>query len=203
MRKYLIAFIIGILLVPATFYLYVRSGHAPVATSASPLPFERFFAGLAMRATISHDLPKPEAAAPNETDLVGGARIYRQYCGNCHGLPNEPPSVISKGMYPRPPQFFHPAPVPAYDPSRPLLAASPKVYWKVKNGVRLTGMPGFQDSFTEQQIRQVSQFVSNARNLPPGAVTALEGKNAKAGQTESFSKSPPHVAGKRLDALSH
>lgn len=203
MRKYLIAFIIGILLVPAAFYVYLRSGYAPVATSASPLPFERFFAKLAMRATLARELPKSEAGPPTESELVSGAQIYRQYCGVCHGLPNQPPTTISKGMYPHPPQFFHSTPAPAYDPGRPYRAASPKVYWKVKNGVRLTGMPGFQDSFTEEQIREVSQFVSNARNLPPSVIAALESQSAQAEEVPPASKLYQRLAAKRRSALSH
>ena len=202
MRKYLIAFIIGILLVPAAFYVYLRSGHAPVATSAAPLPFERFFARLAMHATLSHELPKTEGGPPTENDLVSGAQIYRQYCGDCHGLPHQPPTVISKGMYPHPPQFFHSEADQAYNANLPYRAASPKVYWKVKNGVRLTGMPGFQDSFSAQQIRQVSQFVSNARNLPPSAVAALGGRAAKAEPCESTTQPSPHLAARRRPALS-
>jgi thiosulfate dehydrogenase len=194
MRKYLIAFIVGVLLVPTAFYLYLSSGHAPVATSASPLPFERFFARLAMRATMAHELPKTAAGSPTETDLVSGAQIYRQDCAVCHGLPNDPPTAIAKGMYPHPPQFFHSKPVPAYDPSRPYRPASRKVYWKVKNGVRLSGMPGFQNAFTEQQIRQVSDFLSNARNLPPTAVAAIESNLERLQQPTSVSKAHQHLA---------
>jgi thiosulfate dehydrogenase len=194
MRKYLVAFIIGIFLVPTAFYLYLRSGHVPVAASASPLPFERFFARLAMHATLARELPKEAAGPPTEPELVSGAQIYRQYCGVCHGLPNEPPSAIAKGMYPHPPQFFHSRPLPAYNPEQPYRAASPKVYWKVKNGVRLTGMPGFQDSFTEQQLRQVSQFVSNARNLPPGVVAVLECNPETSPQPTSASNSHQRAA---------
>lgn len=202
MRKYLIAVLIGILLVPTAFYLYLRSGHAPVATSASPLPFERFFAKLAMRATISRELPKAETVPPTEADLVNGAKIYRQYCGTCHGVPNQPRSPIAKGMYPHPPQFFHDKLPAAYDPSRPYRPASRKAYWKVKNGVRLTGMPGFQDSFTKEQIRQVSQFVSNARNLPPSALAALEGQGTKAEPTSPVMPPAQPLAPRRPGHLS-
>jgi len=194
MRKYLIVFIIGILLVPAAFYLYLLSGHAPVATSASPLPFERFFARIAMRATIERELPKAEAGPPTEPELVSGAQTYRQYCGVCHGLPNEQPTVISKGMYPHPPQFFHSRPAGPYDPNRPYRPASRKVYWKVKNGVRLTGMPGFGSSFTEQEIWRVSQFLGNARNLPPSVMAVLEGNTEKPPQSTSASKAHQHLA---------
>ncbi len=179
MKKYVIAVIIGILLVPVGFYLYLISGHAPVATGASPLPFERFFARLAMHATMERELPKADAGPPTESDLVRGAQAYRQYCGVCHGFPNQQPTVIARGMYPHPPQFFHSKPVRSYDPSRRFRPASRKDYWKVKNGVRLTGMPGFGKSFSEKQLWEMSQFLENLRNLPPGAAAALEGRSEK------------------------
>lgn len=192
MKKYVIVFIAGILLVPAAFYLYLRSGYAPVSTSASPLPFERFFAKLAMHATLGRELPKASGGPPTESELIVGARIYHQNCAVCHGLPNESPSAISKGMYPHPPQFFRPGRSTAYNPDHPFRPATPKAYWKIKNGVRLTGMPGFKDSFTEQQILAVSQFVGNARNLPPAAITAVEGKQQNTAQTDSSVTGKPH-----------
>jgi mono/diheme cytochrome c family protein len=182
MKKYVLVFIAGILLVPAAIYLYLRSGYAPVSTSASPLPFERFFAKLAMHATLSHEAPKAVEGPPTEADMEAGANLYRENCAVCHGLPNALQTGISKGMYPHPPQFFRPDQPTTYDASRPFRPLNPKSYWKVKNGVRLTGMPGFKGSLTEQQIRQVSDFVSNARNLPPAALAVLE---SKAGPPES------------------
>jgi len=197
MKKYVIVFIAGILLVPAAFYLYLRSGYAPVSTSASPMPFERFFAKLAMRATLGHDLPMTSAGPPKESALIEGAHIYRQNCAVCHGLPNESQTAISKGMYPHPPQFFRPGRSTAYDSSHPFRPANPKAYWKIKNGVRLTGMPGFKDSFTEQQIVEVSQFVGNARNLPPTAVAALEGRRKQPAQDASAARGRQRLATNR------
>jgi thiosulfate dehydrogenase len=176
MKKYVLVFLAGILLVPAAFYLYLRSGYAPVSTSASPLPFEHFFAKLAMRATLSHEIPKVDTATPTEADLKGGANLYRENCAVCHGLPYAPQTAISKGMYPHPPQFFRPDRPTIYDASHPFHPANPKAYWKVKNGVRLTGMPAFNGSLTEEQILQLSQFLGNAGNLPPTVVDVLEGK---------------------------
>lgn len=180
MKKYLFVFLAGIVLVPTALYFYLRSGYAPVSASASPLPFERFFAKLAMRATLSHDVPKVETAPPSEADLQSGANLYRENCAVCHGLPNTPQTPISKGMYPHPPQFFRPGQPVTYDANQPYHPASPKAYWKVKNGVRLTGMPGFKGSLTEQQILQLSQFLANARNLPPAVRAELEGKTEPA-----------------------
>ena len=176
MKKYVIVFVVGLLLLPVAFFLYLRSGYAPVSTSASPLPFEQFFAKLAMRATLSHEVPKIDSTPPTESNLKSGATLYRENCAVCHGLPNAPQSAISKGMYPHPPQFFRPDRPTTYDAAHPFRPANPKAYWKVRNGIRLTGMPGFQGSLTDQQILEVSQFLGNARNLPPGVVAVLEGK---------------------------
>lgn len=189
MKKYVLVFIAGILLVPAAVYLYLRSGYAPVSTSASPLPFERFFAKLAMRATLSHEVPKPDEILPSEADLKTGANLYRENCAVCHGLPNSPQTGISKGMYPHPPQFFRPNQTAMYDASHAFRPLNPKAYWKVKNGVRLTGMPGFKGSLTEEQIREVSDFVSNARNLPPAVLAVLESKSGPLEPTASATSS--------------
>jgi len=44
----------------------------------------------------------------------------------------------------------------------------------VKNGIRLTGMPGFSDSLTETQMWQVSVFLSKSDQLPPAVLDSLK-----------------------------
>ena len=39
-------------------------------------------------------------------------------------------------------------------------------YWKIANGIRLTGMPGFRPALSETQIWQVGLLVANADKLP-------------------------------------
>jgi thiosulfate dehydrogenase len=193
MKKSVLVFLTGILLVPAALYLYLRSGYAPVSTSASPLPFERFFAKLAMRATLAHEIPKVDTTLPTDADLKSGANLYRDNCSVCHGLPNVAQTAISKGMYPHPPQFFRPARPTTYDAGQPYHPANPKAYWKVKNGVRLTGMPGFNGSLTEQQILLLSQFLGNARNLPPDVVDVLEGQARQPASDAPKARTNQHV----------
>lgn len=192
MKKYVIVFIAAIILVPLALYLYVRSGYAPAFIS---VPFEHFFAGLEMDIIPSNRPPKKYAGPPTEAELLAGAHLYHEQCALCHGLPNEPRTVIAKGLDPRPPRFFRPEESAAYNPSLPFRPATPKVYWKVKNGVSHTGMPSFRGAFTEKQIWELSQFLGNARNLPPNAIAVLEGKSQKAQPpSASESKGHPQVA---------
>lgn len=167
MGKFIIGLIIGILLVPVGFYFYCVSGHAPVATSAAPMPLERFFAKTALHATLRRDAPKTHSTKATEGELMAGAHVYAHHCAVCHGLPDKPPTDVAKGMFPRPPQLLKPGEMVTDDPAG-------VTFWKAKNGIRLTGMPGFGGSLSESQMWNVSLMLANADKLPPDVRTFLE-----------------------------
>jgi len=51
-------------------------------------------------------------------------------------------------------------------------------FWKVKNGIRLSGMPGFKDSLSETEIWQVSALLVKAEQLPPEVSAKLKPRDA-------------------------
>jgi hypothetical protein len=52
-----------------------------------------------------------------------------------------------------------------------------ETYWKVANGIRLTGMPSYKDVLTETEMWQVSLLLANAdKPLPPAALAILHGE---------------------------
>jgi mono/diheme cytochrome c family protein len=52
-----------------------------------------------------------------------------------------------------------------------------ETYWKVANGIRLTGMPAYNQVLTETQMWQVSLLLASAdKPLPPAAVEILRGE---------------------------
>src|SRR5260370_32145702 len=104
-------------------------------------------------------LPPQEPQVPaDEANLISAAKVYRDNCAGCHGLPGEPKGAIAVGMYPAPPQLFHGVGVTDDD--------AWESYWKVENGIRMSGMPAFKDRLTEKQIWQVSVLVKNADKIP-------------------------------------
>jgi mono/diheme cytochrome c family protein len=51
-----------------------------------------------------------------------------------------------------------------------------ETYWKVVNGIRLTGMPSYKGLLTDNEIWQVSLLVANAdKPLPPEVIDILRG----------------------------
>jgi thiosulfate dehydrogenase len=47
-------------------------------------------------------------------------------------------------------------------------------YWKVANGIRLTGMPGYSGSLSSDQMWQVSLLLANADKLPTNVLNTLQ-----------------------------
>jgi mono/diheme cytochrome c family protein len=142
------------------------------------MPFEKKIARIGLHAYLDK-LPHPEPQVPaNETSLLTGAKVYKENCAACHGLPGEPKTAIAQGMYPAPPQLFHGVGVTDDD--------AWESYWKVENGIRMTGMPGFKGQLTETQIWQVSVLVKNADKIS----ASVKGELA-AGATTPMSMAMP------------
>ncbi len=153
----ILGILLGVLLVAGCIYFYFSSGRAPVATSASPIPFEKALASVGLHAYLDKlPHPAPQVAA-DEANLIAGAKVYKEQCSVCHGLPGEPKSAIQAGMYPAPPELFHGTGVTDDD--------AWESYWKVENGIRMSGMPSFKGQLTETQIWQVAVLVKNADKI--------------------------------------
>ena len=159
--KFLTGLLIGIILLPLCAFLYVMFGYAPVATAGPPLPLEKTFTRMALDARIKHEAPANSPIDASETNLLEGAKTYREYCGVCHGMRNQPKTAIAKGMYPPVPQLMTGKGV-TDDPVG-------ETYWKVANGIRLTGMPAFTGSLDSNHLWQVSELLAHANQLPPSA----------------------------------
>src|ERR1700686_2252672 len=81
-------------------YYYFVSGTAPVASGHPPMPFEKYMAGKSLDAHIEKaNVPTPPIPV-NEENLLSGAKVYKEQCAGCHGLPDQVPPVIANNMYP-------------------------------------------------------------------------------------------------------
>lgn len=163
--KFIVGFLLGLIAIPVAGYFYIKSGNVPSATSAPPLLFERWAARTALHARMAKEMPKDAGVAANEETYLAGAKVYRTQCAVCHGLPGQAETEISKGMFPKVPQLWKHG--VDDDPVG-------ETYWKVENGIRLTGMPAFKGTLSEDQIWQVSQVLANAPKLQPAALDILK-----------------------------
>lgn len=161
----ILGMILGVVAIALGIYCYFATGRAPVATSAPPLPFEKKLAHGALNARVNREMPKTVPLQPDEPNLAAGAKVYREHCAVCHGLPGQKETLIAAGMYPRPPKLTEGKGVTDDEPG--------ESYWKVANGIRLTGMPGFRPRLSDSQLWQVSLLVANADKLPKSVQETL------------------------------
>jgi thiosulfate dehydrogenase len=165
MGKFLIGLLVGLIVIPVGVYMYFSSGTAPVATSSSPMPFEKMLASMALHARLRKEMPKSPPIPADEAAFVAGAQIYKDDCAVCHGLPGQAQTAIAQGMFPKPPKLMEGKGVTDDSPE--------ETYWKVAGGIRMTGMPGFEKLLSPPQMWQVSLLVANADKLPKSAKDTL------------------------------
>jgi thiosulfate dehydrogenase len=110
------------------------------------------------------NIPAPPIQ-PSEDNYVAAAKNYKDQCAGCHGLPNQPAPAIAGNMFPDATLMFKDKGV-TDDPPQ-------ESYWKIKNGIRLTGMPTFKGILDDTQMWQLALFVANADKLPDSAKKVL------------------------------
>lgn len=172
MGRILFGFIIGLVCIPGAALLWLRNSNPPVAVSDQPLPYETDITDKFLHDRITRELIQMPPIQPDELTLVAGARIYRDKCAICHGYHGKA-APLGENMYPAAPPLWE------KHESGPAVGVSDdlpgETYWKVANGIRLTGMPAYKDVLNETQMWQVSLLLANAdKPLPPAAIAILK-----------------------------
>lgn len=141
--------------------LLVQSGRIPANADAKPGRLETWMARTSLHATLRRDAPKEEnPVALTEQNLSDGVHLFAENCAVCHGSAQgaASPSPIAKGLYQKPPQL-------ATDGVEDDPAGVS--FWKIKHGIRLTGMPSFRYSLSDRQIWTLALFLKHMDKLPP------------------------------------
>ena len=149
-------------------YLLLISGRVPANADATPGRLETWMAGTSLDATLAREAPKgPNTVPISDANLIEGINLYAQHCALCHGTAagDSSASPIAKGLYPRPPQL---ATDGVEDDAEGIS------FWKIKHGIRWTGMPSWGRALTDQQIWTLALFLKHMNNLPPAAQDAWQ-----------------------------
>jgi mono/diheme cytochrome c family protein len=112
-----------------------------------------------------------ERRAPQETDsytnaaaVSTGLHHYRENCVMCHGAPNVPAGELAKGLNPSAPEL---------QSSDTQAMSDGELFWTIKHGIRMTGMPAFEPTHTDEQIWKIVAFVRHLPNLTPEETAEL------------------------------
>jgi mono/diheme cytochrome c family protein len=167
-----LSFVAGVLLLPLGICVYLAVGTPPVATADPPFPMEATIVRIPLNARIKREMPASSPLPASDENLNAGAGIYEDKCEYCHGTADTP-SPMAKSMFPPAPQLW----VKLRDGTVGV-SDDPvgETYWKVKNGVRLTGMPSYGKALSETQLWQVSLLLSRADKPLPAEASRTVGR---------------------------
>jgi mono/diheme cytochrome c family protein len=84
--------------------------------------------------------------------IVAGADRYATLCVGCHLAPGVTKSALSLGLYPHPPNL-----------AQQVVPETQRAFWVVKHGIKMSAMPAWGKSLSDEQIWEIVAFV---RKLP-------------------------------------
>jgi mono/diheme cytochrome c family protein len=167
MRKQIIAFIIGLLILPAAVLILALLGLLPFYATAIPSKLETNIAVKSLHASIkgkTSEIKNPLVAS--EEVLLSGLKMYRSNCAGCHGDYQQPSPWGTKNFYPRVPQFGMQA----------SNLTSEEMFVVVKNGVRYSGMASWNGLISNTEIWRIVTFLSHINSLPTNVDQAWKKK---------------------------
>ena len=139
--------------------VFVYSGLYNVAATVQHYWFEYAIIEVALNQSLKRHArsvdPPPDLADPALLRL--GFDKYLDNCVQCHGGPGVPPSVFAMGMRPVPP--------PLVQVARERSVA--ELFWVVKNGIKMTGMPGWQFKMDDREMWAVVALVARFPTIHP------------------------------------
>jgi mono/diheme cytochrome c family protein len=100
-----------------------------------------------------------------EADVAAGAAHYRDVCQHCHGGPGVPRDEWAQGLNPSPPNLAEEAGE----------WSSGELFWIVKHGIRMTGMPAIAEGHSDRDVWNIVAFVEGLPDMSAEAYRTAGG----------------------------
>ncbi|MGD0190833.1 MAG: cytochrome c [Rhizomicrobium sp.] len=94
--------------------------------------------------------------------IAAGAGDYDEMCSGCHLAPGMAENELRPGLNPKPP-------ILAKDPPD----SAGEAFWVVKHGIKMTGMPAWGVTHTDQELWPIVAFLLKQPTLTPEQYKAL------------------------------
>ena len=179
MSRFWLGCVVAAIAVLAAEFVYVRFGFVDPRADIGVNAVEKRVAMPALDAAVDRRAAKTKnPVLPTDEELTAGMQLYEANCSSCHGDIGRPEGMFARALYPRPPQFVKDAPDMTEDQN----------YFIIEHGVRLSGMPAWGGILSQQQMWQLTTFLSHMNQLPPQV--AVGWKRAAAGGNTGASSAP-------------
>lgn len=127
----------------------------------------------------------PPAASNDPSQMLIGVEHFAVHCAVCHGAPGVPKGDIANGLYPQPPDLA--VTVNRYTDA--------ELFWIVKHGIKMTGMPSWADH-GEDELWAIVSFLEKLPGMTAQDYVKLvtasraQGRDQHGGQEPQGGQSP-------------
>jgi len=177
MRNFLLGFMAALLVFPLAAFCFVRFGFVDPRADTEVGMLEKKLAMPSLDAALDRHAPDTQnPIQPTDLNLTAGMTIYQAHCASCHGDTHRPHGMLAEALYPQAPQFVEDVPDMPDNQN----------FYIIQHGVRMSGMPGWKQTLSEQEMWQVTTFLSHIDKLSPQVSAAWK---AAAGGSENADSS--------------
>jgi plastocyanin/mono/diheme cytochrome c family protein len=151
------ALVAVLVLAIAAALIVIYSGIYNIAADDSHFDMVRWTLATAKRNSVAQyaeNIVAPQDLAA-EARVQAGAQMYRETCVQCHLAPGMSPTPLHEGLKPTPPKFAEG--LPDFAPR--------ELFWIVKHGYKMTGMPAWGKTHTDEEIWDAVAFLARLPNL--------------------------------------
>ena len=147
------------------FLLFVYSGEYNVAATQPHYAPVRWALNTTMVNSVRDHAEHIEVPPLEDSALVRrGFSHYEQMCVMCHGAPGVPRGAVGKGLLPVPPELAEV--VPRWN--------SAELFWIVKHGIKMSGMPAWGVTHEDEKLWEIVAFLRVLSGTSPAEYQALK-----------------------------
>lgn len=149
---------------------FIYSGSADVAATSPHWSVTAWVLSTAMQQAVERRAAdiEPPSFLDEEARVRSGANAYQDMCATCHGAPGVEPGVVAAGLNPPPPELAKEAET----------WSAAELFWITKHGIRMTGMPAFGPTHSEEELWELVALVRRLPRLSPAEYGGLVTVNA-------------------------
>jgi mono/diheme cytochrome c family protein len=122
---------------------------------------------------------KPPANPTDHKRVVAGTSHFAEHCSSCHSAPGVDAGEVAKGMYPPPPVLKDAA----------AQWSSGELFWIIRNGIKMSGMPAWPDH-TDEDIWNIVAFLGRLPSMTETDYGNLVKESLQAGGHATHGNAP-------------
>ena len=178
MKKVLIALEILIILIIGGALIFIYSGAYNIAATDPTSGIVGWVLETTRNQSVENyaeDIRVPNLETLNKEE---GFKMFDGMCVQCHGAPGVKRQEFAKGLDPKPPELS--------DAVSEWTTA--ELFWIIRHGLKMTGMPGFGPTHSEEQLWSTVAFL---RTLPDMASEEYQSLRQRIPRQGGHGQHPP------------